>query len=368
MRCTKLGALILCVLLVAPSAWAAGTLTDAAGGLEFPIVGGSGVTTIASDTDLPATCTPGDLEANGLFLDTDDEIFYFCSATNTLTQFNPAEADTINSVFQRGGTITGAVSYATAFKLLDENNDGYAWWVDPTDGPQFVCVDNDVPNACASYTRTLAAGQTLIYKNSGGSNIFVLTESTGAITSTTIDARDNVVTSRFYWDLDLCGVSPTDGTTTGHIWNRDPLSTAPSLTADVDTNVGRCYATFADDDTTYGVQITRHLPDGFVAGTLGADIWWNTTGTGNARFQIQTKCYADDEADDAAFNTATVTTAAAGTSGRPNKQNVATIDTTGCVGGELIRIRFFRVRTEASDTLNAALNVEKVFFKGWDAQ
>jgi hypothetical protein len=110
------------------------------------------------------------------------------------------------------------------------------------------------------------------------------------------------------------------------------------------------------------------LPDGFVAGTLSADIWWDTTGTGNARFQIQTKCYASNEADDAAFNTATVTTAAAGTSGRPNKQNVATIDTTGCVGGELIRIRFFRVRTEASDTLNAALNVEKVAFKGWDAQ
>lgn len=279
-------------------------------------------------------------------------------------------SDTWQSVITRGNIVTSAVSFNTAVKILDANGDGYAWFVDPTDGPKFVCVDNFLENACTSYARTLAANQTVVYKNSAGTAIHTLTENTGALTNVTLDASasGNTITSRFYWDLDMCGVSPADGTTTDYVWNRDPLSTAPTLTAAVGTNAGRCYATFADTDTTYGVQISRHLPDGFVAGTLSADIWWNTTGTGDARFQIQTKCYADDEADDAAFNTATVTTAAAGTSGRPNKQNVATIDTTGCVGGELVRIRFFRVRTEGSDTLNAALNVEKVYFKGWDAQ
>jgi len=93
-----------------------------------------------------------------------------------------SESDTIDTVFDRGGTITGAVSFATALKLLDSNGDGFAWYVDPTNGPTFVCVDNNVENACASYTRTLAAGQTLIYKNSGGTNIFHLAESTGTLT------------------------------------------------------------------------------------------------------------------------------------------------------------------------------------------
>lgn len=93
-----------------------------------------------------------------------------------------AESDTIDTVFDRGGTITGAVSFATALKLLDANGDGFAWYVDPTNGPTFVCVDNNVENACTSYTRTLAAGQTLVYKNSGGTNIFHLAESTGTLT------------------------------------------------------------------------------------------------------------------------------------------------------------------------------------------
>jgi hypothetical protein len=110
------------------------------------------------------------------------------------------------------------------------------------------------------------------------------------------------------------------------------------------------------------VQISRALPLRTL-GILDADIWWKTTGTGNARFQIQTKCYADDEADDAAFNTASVVTAAAGTSARPNKQTISAITMTGCAAGELLRIRFFRNRTEASDTLNAALDVEKVVFR-----
>jgi hypothetical protein len=162
-----------------------------------------------------------------------------------------------------------------------------------------------------------------------------------------------------YWDLDLVGVS---GGTAGHVWNDDPLSTSCTATAAVGATraIGLC--TFPDSDGDYGRQITRYLPDGWT-GSFDAEIWWKTTGTGDARFQIATKCYADDEADDAAFNPASVVTAAAGTSGRPNKQTITGITTTGCAAGELMRIRFYRNRTEASDTLNAALDVEKVVFK-----
>lgn len=159
-----------------------------------------------------------------------------------------------------------------------------------------------------------------------------------------------------YWDLDLVGVS---GGAAAHIWNDDPLSTACTPTAVTGTNRTTGVCNFPDSDGDYGRQITRYLPTGWT-GALDAEIWWKTTGSGNARFQFQTKCYADDEADDAAFNTASVVTAAAGTSARPNKTTITGITTTGCAAGELMRVRFYRNRTEGSDTLNAALDVEKV--------
>jgi hypothetical protein len=262
--------------------------------------------------------------------------------------------------------VEDGITWAGAIASAAMIGNGTDWWAigrDPTDGLYIVCVVAGVANDC-NYIRKLAAGKIFEVQNSSGTAIFTITENTGAVTSLTMDLEANTITVPFRWDLDMCGVSPADGTTTGHIWNRDPLSSTPTLTADVDTNAGRCYMTFADTDSTFGAQITRQIPDGTFTGSFDADIWWNTTGTGNARFQIQTKCYADDEADDAAFNTASVVTAAAGTSGRPNKQTITGITTTGCAGGELMRIRFFRVRTEGSDTLNAALNVEKVVFKG----
>lgn len=159
-----------------------------------------------------------------------------------------------------------------------------------------------------------------------------------------------------YWDLDLVGVS---GGVAAHIWNDDPLSTACTPLAVTGTNRTTGYCTFPDSDGDYGRQITRYLPTGWT-GALDAEIWWKTTGSGNARFQIQIKCYADDEADDAAYNTASVVTAAAGTSARPNKTTISGITTTGCAAGELMRVRFFRNRTEGSDTLDADLDVEKV--------
>ena len=185
---------------------------------------------------------------------------------------------------------------------------------------------------------------------------------TKTLTNTTLDAEatGNTITIPFYWDLDLAGVS---GGTASHIWNDDPLSTACTPNAVTGTNRTTAVCTFPDTDGDFGRQITRYLPDGWT-GSFDAEIWWKTTGTGNARFQIATKCYADDDADDASFNTASIVTAAAGTSGRPNKQSISGMTTTGCTAGQLMRIRFYRNRTEGSDTLNAALDVEKVVFKG----
>jgi hypothetical protein len=173
------------------------------------------------------------------------------------------------------------------------------------------------------------------------------------------ESTGNVVTIPAYWDMDLVSVVSS---TAAHIWNDDPLSTAcaPLAVTGINRTTGVC--TFPASDGEYGRQITRYLPTGWT-GSFDAEIWWKTTGTGNARFSIQTVCYADNEIDDAAFNTATVTTSAAGTTGRPNKQTVTGIATTGCAAEELMRIRFSRNQAEGSDTLNAALDVEKVVFK-----
>ena len=189
---------------------------------------------------------------------------------------------------------------------------------------------------------------------------FVGKATTDTLTNKTIDAEatGNNITIPIYWDLDLVGVA---GGTASHVWNDDPLGTACTPLAVIGTNRTTGVCTFPDSDGDFGRQITRHLPTGWT-GSFDAEIWWKTTGTGNARFQIQTKCYADDEADDAAMNTASVVTAAAGTSARPNRTVMTGITTTGCAASELMRIRFFRNRTEASDTLNAALDVEKIVF------
>jgi hypothetical protein len=206
--------------------------------------------------------------------------------------------------------------------------------------------DNDTSVATTAYTQT---------------ELTAYASDTVTFTNKTIDAEGtgNAITVPDYWDMDLVSVV---GAVAAHVWNDDPLSTACTPLAVTGTNRTTGVCTFPDSDGEYGRQISRYLPTGW-AGSFDAEIWWKTTGTGNARFSFQTKCYADNEADDAAFNTASLVTSAAGTSARPNKQTITGITTTGCAAEELMRIRFSRNRTEGSDTLNAALDVEKVVFK-----
>jgi hypothetical protein len=207
--------------------------------------------------------------------------------------------------------------------------------------------DNDTSVATTAYTQT---------------ELTAYASDTVTFTNKTIDAEGtgNAITIPAYWDMDLVSVV---GAVAAHVWNDDPLSTACTPLAVTPATVRMTgYCTFPDSDGEYGRQISRYLPTGFT-GSFDAEIWWKTTGTGNARFRVQTICYADNEADDAAFSNSSYVTAAAGTSGRPNKQTITGITTTGCAAEELMRIRFSRNRTEGSDTLNAALDVEKVVFK-----
>lgn len=336
--------------------------------------GGSGTSTgIQNGTSFPSGPVVGDM-----FFITNDSAQGACDGAGGLVgtlcrwdgsnwvavNFVP-EADTLGSVTARDNTSTGN-DESNPFEILGtgaQASYGLSFDRTSTGESRIRCKEAAGLNKC-DYYRQIDSGFKGGFKDSSNNIDFEYTESTGKISAITVDAEDSgVVSTRpFYWDLDFCGINPADSSL-GHIWNKDPLSTSPTLTAKAGTNRRTCVLTFPDSDGDYGIGITRQLPAGFT-GSFDADIWWDTTGTGNARFQIATKCYADDEADDASNNTASVVTAAAGTSGRPNKQTITGITITGCAADELMRIRFFRNRTEGSDTLNAALNVEKIRFKG----
>lgn len=341
------------------------------------VVNGSGTALTATDAPIPSgTSFPASPSTNALFLILDDVTGGDCTSSGgsvaTLCRWNGSSWEAVSSAAGSSGLtavlavdrIDGdAVSQATALKIGSAAATAYVvTFYDAIDGLIHTCEIGGVLHDC-NRTITLLAGKFFQIKKSGVVEWEI--DSDGNLTEGQIDAETAGVsiTLPFRWDLDLCAISPLDGTTVMHIWNEDPLGSTPTLTAKVGTNRGTCVVTFPDSDGQYGLQISKALPEGFT-GSFDADVWWDTTGTGNARFQFATKCYADDEADDASFNTASVVTAAAGTSGRPNKQTITGITTTGCAGGELMRIRFFRDRTEASDTLNAAANVEKIVFKG----
>jgi hypothetical protein len=83
---------------------------------------------------------------------------------------------------------------------------------------------------------------------------------------------------------------------------------------------------------------------------------------------VRTICYASDEAIDSAYSNSSYVTAAAGTSARWNKSASTAVTTTGCAASETMWVQFERQRTEASDTLNAALDVRKVILAWQEAQ
>lgn len=365
---------------------------------------------IPSGTTLPATCTVADE-----FMDTDATLgqqFYLCTSTNTWTlQGDGGGGGGITSLASQTGagqTITRGVGIggssaandhsftfdATELGALTWSAGGSAslvWDFNLSAGDPQVTFGNGVVNVTSGNLQkggnnviTAGSGEIsaitskatpttsdlLLIEDAAASNAKKQITLNGALaandartktfTNTTLDSEGtgNAITIPQYWDLDLVAVS---GGTATHVWNDDPLSTACTPLAVIGTNRTTGYCTFPDVDGDYGRQITRYLPPGWT-GSFDAVVWWKTTGTGNARFQVATKCYDSDAADDGSFNTASIVTAAAGTSGRPNRVTLTGITTTGCAANQLMRVRLFRNRTEASDTLNAALDIEKVIF------
>jgi hypothetical protein len=257
-------------------------------------------------------------------------------------------------------TYGGAVSQATAPRFGDSgSNEYWSLFRDPTAGLIFTCEVGGVLDDCHKGTKLLNGK---FYRIKNQSDVTVLeVDHTGAITEGSLNAETAGVSVTLYQPLcggDFVGVDPAAGTAV-HIWDKSPLDTAPTATAVTGTNQTYGVARFPDSDGDVGVQLTCFLPPGFT-GQLDAVAWGKTTGTGNFRLQISTKCYASDTANDAAFNTASVFTMAAGTSGRLNRYALSNITITGCAADQLLMVRAFRNRTEASDTLNNTFDLKSL--------
>ena len=215
--------------------------------------------------------------------------------------------------------------------------------------------------------QTTGAATLTIPDQGGTSRNFVFDTLTQTLTGKTIDCTSagNVCTITKTIDLPLVGVS---GGTAGHVWDDAPTLTACTPGSAAGTNQTVAYCTFPDSDGDIGRAIPLHLPASFVADSVTFIVDWKTTGTGNARFRVRTICYASDEAGDSAYSNSSYVTAAAGTSGRWNKSASTAVTTTGCAAGETMWVQFERNRTEASDSLNAALDVRKIILAWQEAQ
>lgn len=329
------------------SAWSLVVMLLASQAQAQIIQGGGGSTTggsVNTGTELPATCTPGTLSANAIFIDTDDETMYFCTASNTFVPVNVAvEADTLDTVFDRGHQIDGANSFTDSFRVVDANGDGWAIYTDPTDGPIFVCIDNNVENACTSYTKELASGQTIVYKNSGGTAIFTLTESTGALTNVTLNAEStgNTITiqEETWFDLVACQES-----TAQHIWNTI-TATFPAAACDTGSNTQKGYASF-DATTDEAIQMDWVLPTGFTGAIDVHFIWKAAATSGAVGWCAQLIRVADGSTSDPAFPAQAsgncVSDTAKGTTLQENRANITGVTCSSCAAGDHVYVRVSR--------------------------
>jgi hypothetical protein len=359
-----------------------GTLTVARGGTNATSFTGSRCVESAADglslVSAAAACGAGgggsgDVVGPGSA--TDNAITRFDSTTGKLIQNSGVLLDDTNNMSGAGSYAAGATP-ATAGLYRSPNNTSGPCWRNAGNSANF-CIKLNASNeyefdAPINITGTpgpqLFTGITPPSAPAGAEQWYLFANSAtdlpgyiynGGTAAYFYSSLNPQLTYYKDWGGDLVGVS---GGVAGHVWDDDPLSTACTPLAVTGTNQTYGACTFPDLDGEYGRQLNFSIPGGGIT-VLNADIWWKTTGTGNARFRVQTLCYASDAAGDSAYSNSTYVTAAAGTSGRLNMATMSSITITGCDPNERMAVRFSRNRTEASDTLNAALDVARVVLR-----
>lgn len=83
------------------------------------------------------------------------------------------EADTLDTVFDRGKVIDGATSFANAFRVTDSSNDGVAIYRSAGTGPVITCVISGVENDCDKITKLNASKKWEVQDDAGGAIVSI---------------------------------------------------------------------------------------------------------------------------------------------------------------------------------------------------
>jgi hypothetical protein len=186
--------------------------------------------------------------------------------------------------------------------------------------------------------------------------------STDTFTNKTIDSEatgNNITLSSKIW-LPMAGGSAASPFL---LWNvlASNAPTASCSAGSTETTALRCVGDWPDSDGDFSVQQELMLPSDWTGSVDVKIVWRAAATTGDAVYQITTVCRADAEVDDAAFSTASSVTDT--TKGTANQLNTATLTIgTGnamatCAAGELAKVKLFRNRTHASDSITGTLQV-----------
>lgn len=324
--------------------------------------GGSGVaSSITGSTTLPGTCTINQVYAEEVL---GVATLYFCS-DGTWQAVGSAEADTLATVTGRGNTSTGndESNPLEIFGTGGQSTYGTQLYTHSSGEIVVRCITSAGANKCNYYRQiddTYKGG----FKDKDGTVKWEFNGTTGAIDVSTVDVTtaNNALTS--YKRLSGCGGDlvgvDAESSTAGHIWDKVPSVTAPTATASIGTNQTVGIARFPDSDGDFGIQIKCRLPSNVTIGQVDAILTWVSAGTGNYRPQLFTKCYGDDVAADAAYNSAQAFTVAAGTATRGQIDTLSNVTMTGCSAGNELFLKLIRNRTEASDTGSSTFDVKSL--------
>lgn len=295
-----------------------------------------------------------------------DAIMGVETATGVPEVLTPSEAATMIGA---GGlpSTTVQADETTPVKIYgtgSEASNGWQIGQDSSGNPFINCYKDSTSGNC-DYYRKLNSGKKGGFKDSAGNIDFEYTESTGKISAMTVDCEDAGVNCTLYQKLPGCGgdlVAVDALGAASHIWMKAIGATVPTATAELGTNSGRGVATFPDVDGDYGYEFACLLHAGW-SGNIDVKMTVDSSGSGNFVPQIFTKCYANNVAKDAAWNTPTTPTVTLLTANQPTYFTLQSITTTGCSAGNVIRFKLIRNRTHISDTANAAINIER--FELW---
>jgi hypothetical protein len=249
--------------------------------------------------------------------------------------------------------ITWADAFADAV-LLGNGTNAWAFYNDPSDGLQFICVIADVANDC-NYIRKLASGKYWEVQNSSGTSILRVTESTGAITNMTLDAEGSgntiTLTEETWWDVAAC-----QNTTASLVWDV-PTANSPAATCDTGSNTQKGYAAF-DAATDESFETHWVLPTGFTGSIDIKFIWKIAATTGAVGWCAQLIRVPDGSTSDPAYPAQAsgncVSDTAKGTTLQENLATITGVTCSSCAAGDHVYVRISRDANGGAVTDDAA--------------